>query len=234
MIWYRHWLESRQILPVLVAAVLVFAGPRAGALVFGQQPNFFESEMLRSPLAAELGRDELLAWTAFAERIFTTVFLSGLFLAGNGMRSQAIPGRHAVEYTLSLPIARTTLIWTRLVASFIGALLVGLLVLSAHVADLLLRGTELPLVPMAQSYAFSVPAAMAWTAFMGAVVTFLRPLWAILLASMLGLALALPIRHAVTAFPSRGELPWDALAGLVALTALAVTLTLRVGSRREW
>jgi len=214
--------------------VLLLAGPRADALSFGpENPTRFGREMLQSPLARQLGRDELLAWSAFAERIFTSVFLSGLLLAGNGLRSQAISGHHVVECTLTLPIARAKVIGTRLAASFIGALLVGALVLSAHVMDLLLRGVDVPLAPMAQSFAFSVPTALAWTAFMGASVTFLRPLWAIL-SSLLGFALALPIRHIVTAFPSRGDVPWEGLSACVALTGLAVAFTLRTGSDREY
>jgi hypothetical protein len=234
MIWYRHWLESRQILPLLVISVLLLAGPRADALSFGpENPTRFGREMLNSPLARQLGRDELLAWSAFAERIFTSVFLSGLLLAGSGLRSQGILGHQGLECTLTLPIARATVIGTRLAASFIGAVLVGALVLSAHVVDLLLRGVGVPFSPMAQSFAFSVPTAMAWTAFMGASVTFLRPLWAIV-SSLLGFALAIPIRHVVTAFPSRGDVPWEALTAFVALTGLAVALTLRKGPDREF
>jgi hypothetical protein len=234
MIWYRHWLESRQILPLLVISVLVLAGPRADVLSFGpENPTRFGREMLNSPLARQLERDELLAWSAFAERIFTSVFLSGLLLAGSGLRSQGISGHLGLECTLTLPIARATVIGTRLAASFIGALVVGALVLAAHAADLLLRGAEVPLAPMAQSFAFSVPMAMAWTAFMGAAVTFLRPLWAIL-SSLLGFSLAIPIRHVVTAFPSRGEMPWEALAAFVAFAGIAVAFTLRKGPDREF
>lgn len=234
MIWYRHWLEIRGVLPLLVISVLLLAGPRADMLAFGaENPTRFGREMLQSPLARELGRDELLAWSAFAERIFTSVFLAGLMLAGNGLRGPAFTACRAVEYALTLPIARTTVIWTRLAASFIGAVLVGVLVLSAHVIDLRLRGVDVPLVPMAQSFAFSVPAALAWTAFMGASVAFLRPLWA-LLSSLLGFGLAIPIRHVVTAFPSGGEVPWGALTGFVTFAVLAVTLTLRAAPGREW
>jgi hypothetical protein len=234
MIWYRHWLETRGVLLLLVVSVLLLAGPRADMLAIGpENPTRFGREMLQSPLARELGRDSLLAWSAFAERIFTSVFLSGLFLAGSGLRSQGFSGHQGLECTLTLPIARAKVIGTRLAASFIGAVLMGALVLSAHAVDLLLRGIDVPLAPMAQSFAFSVPMAMAWTAFMGAAVTFLRPLWA-LLSSLLGFALAFPVRYVVTTFPARGEVPWEALAGVVAFAGLVVAFTLRMGPDREF
>jgi hypothetical protein len=236
MIWYRHWLEIRGVLLWLVISVLLLAGPRANLFrIDDSEPSrSFGREMLQSPLGHTLDEDALLAWAAYAERIWTSAFLAGIFLAGNGFRSLGLPGSQAIDYTLTLPIARTKIIWTRFTVAFLGALFAGALSLGAHVANLLFEGRPVPLAPMLESFAFSIPALAAWVAVMGACFTFLGTLWVFLASVLVGLPLFIPVRDAVSASPSRGEVPWAALAAFVVLTGLAVAFTLRKGADREY
>jgi hypothetical protein len=235
LVWYRHWLEIRGVLLLLVISVLLLAGPRANLFRFDDSENpstSFGREMLQSPLGDTLDEDAL--WAAYAERIWTSAFLAGIFLAGNGLRSLGLPGNQAIDYTLTLPIARTKVIWTRFTVAFIGALFAGALTLAAHVANLLFEGRPVPLAPMLESFAFGIPALAAWIAVMGACITFLGKLWVFLGSVLLGLPLFIPVRDAVSASPSRGDVPWAALGAFVVVTGLAVALTLRKGPGKEY
>jgi hypothetical protein len=234
MIWYRHWLEIRSRLPALALVLLLAAWPGMGlngATSFEQTGRVFR-EVVGTPLAQSIEMENLFVWATFAERIPVLAWVAAFCLAGSVFGRP--PRDLSVYYTLSLPVSRRRLIWTRQMAGFAVALLVSLLMLAVQCAILLFQGRDIPFSPLITSLAFGLPVLMAWIAVMGAVNLVMNEFWALLAVSPL---LLLSLRfgfYTVTAFPARGDLPWDSMSALVAITALCVTFSISWGPNKEF
>jgi hypothetical protein len=239
MIWYRHWIEMRPVLLVISAFWLLtglgdFSG--AGSLTWDSwrsmpwQPFAMELSDLR--LAETAGVDGVTIWAGFAVRILPFAFSGVLALTGNGLRSFMAPGGLGPYYTLSLPVSRARLVWTRM-ATTVGVLSLGGATVAVAAAGILAaQGADVPWMPIAQSLALGI----VWTATLTAVATALLTLLPILAAGLAYMALfgvtTVPVSYTV-ASPARGDTPWDLLAGCVLLTAAAFAITVYQVSRGE-
>jgi hypothetical protein len=152
-------------------------------------------------------------------------------LSGAGFRTFFMPVAPVV-YTLTLPISRTRLIWTRLAAG-LGVACVGATVLTAGgVVWFTMRGQTVPIAEVLQSLVLGVVLLAAMLAIMSAVITALPTAWAFL--GILGvLALAIPNSYVVSA-PARGDVPWLAVGGYVIALAAAMLFTLAYVKAREY
>jgi hypothetical protein len=157
----------------------------------------------------------------------------GLFLGSTGLRSTFNPAGSAA-FTLTLPISRRRLIGTRLAATLAIGLGFEALWLTAHMAVLEARGVPVPYDPLLQSFAFGVPVSIAWVSVFAALMTFLSKFWWFVAGTVLAIAGAIPAQRLVTLWPLRGEMPWLELAGTLALSAIALVLTLRYGPEQEY
>src|SRR5687768_10814237 len=112
MIWYRHWVEMR-------LGVLLFAGLSLwlGFSIRGPWHSLEYGQALPlTPLGQAIGAEGVLVWAEFAGRILPFSLAASLGLSGAGFRTFFMP-LPPVVYTLTLPISRTRLIWTRLAAA---------------------------------------------------------------------------------------------------------------------
>jgi hypothetical protein len=227
MIWYRHWVEMR-------LGVLVFAGLCLwfGISVRGPWLSLeFGQPLPLTPLGQAVGAEGVLVWAEFAGRILPFSLAAALALSGAGFRTFFMPVAPVV-YTLTLPISRTRLIWTRLAAG-LGVACGGATVLTAGgVAWFTMQGQTVPIGAVLQSLALGVVVLAAMLAIMSAVITALPTGWAFL--GILGLlALAIPNSYVVSA-PARGQVPWLAVGGYAIALVAAMLFTLSYVRAREY
>jgi hypothetical protein len=227
MIWYRHWVEMR-------LGVLMFAGFSMwfGVSILGPWRSLeFGQALPLTPLGQAIGAEQVLVWAEFAGRILPVSLAASVMLSGAGFRTLFMPVAPVV-YTLTLPISRTRLIWTRLAAG-LGVACVGATVLTAGgVVWFTMRGQTVPIAEVLQSLVLGVVVLAAMLAIMSAVVTALPTAWAFL--GILGiLALAIPNSYVVSA-PARGDVPWLAVGGYVIALVAAVKFTLSYVRSREY
>ena len=227
MIWYRHWVEMR-------LGVLMFAGLCLwfGFAVRGPWHSLEYGQALPlTPLGRAIGADEVFVWAEFAGRILPFSLAASLTLAGAGLRTFFMPVAPAV-YTLTLPISRARLIWTRLAAA-LGVACAGAAVLTAGgVVWFTMQGQTVPIAAVLQSLLLGVVLLAAMLAIMSAVITALPTAWAFL--GILGLiSLAIPNSYVVSA-PARADVPWLALGGYLTALAAAMSFTLFYVRTREY
>lgn len=227
MIWHRHWLEMR--LGVLVLAGLcVWSG---FAVVGPWRSLEYGQPLPLTPLGQAIGAQEILVWSEFAGRILPFSLAACMALAGAGFRTLFMPVAPVV-YTLTLPISRTRLIWTRLAAG-LGVACAGAMLLTAGgVLWFTLRGQAVPIAAVLQSMVLGVVVLAAMLAIMSAVVTALPTGWAFL-GFLAMIALALPNSYIVSA-PARADVPWLALGGYVTALIAAVVFTVSYVRTREY
>jgi hypothetical protein len=227
MIWYRHWVEMR-------LGVLVFAGLCVwlGVSILGPWRSLeFGQTLPLTPLGRAVGADGVLVWAEFAGRILPYSLAASMALSGAGFRTLFVPVAPVV-YTLTLPISRTRLMWTRLAAG-LGVACVGATVLTAGgIVWFAMRGQTVPMAAVLQSMVLGVVLLAAMLAIMSAVVTALPTAWAFV--GIVGmLALALPNSYVVSA-PARGDVPWLAVGGYVMAMVAAMLFTQSYVRAREY
>ncbi len=174
MIWYRHWLELRIAILVASLGAVVSSWKYAGAIAdgllkldAGTSPTIFR---LFEGLVPTMGPEGVLVWGTHATYSFTLAMLVPFAFAGAGIgvqdffSSSLMPSWRTAFFTLSLPVSRFRLLWTRLATAAVATLLVFAIYLFAHVAILFSLGQVAPWAPMiAVSFAAAL-LAMAWTA----------------------------------------------------------------------
>jgi hypothetical protein len=227
MIWYRHWLEMRPGVLVFAGLCLWFGLSARGpwlSLEYGQA-------LPLTPLGQAIGTDQVLVWAEFVGRILPFSLAASLALSGAGFRTFFMPVAPVV-YTLTLPISRSRLIWTRLAAG-LGVACVGATVLTAGgVVWFTMRGQAVPVAAVLQSLVLGVVVLAAMLAIMSAVITALPVAWASV--GIVGmLALAIPNSYVVSA-PARGDVPWLVVSGYVVAMAAAMLFTLSYVRSREY
>ncbi len=132
-IWYRHWLEIR--FPVTIAGIVVALLCLLAVTVVWLGAAGPPRELDRSPWVA--GH----IWSSGAVVLFL-----GLLLWGSGVRTAGHP---SLYYTLTLPAARFTLIWTRFAVGAAATAALFAALLAAGAAALLVAGRGAPLGAMA-------------------------------------------------------------------------------------
>jgi hypothetical protein len=231
MIWYRHWLEIRPALIVVI--VLAFGMAGLFAYQIGEGP--LSRELATSHLVGLFDRPAVLSWAMYANRVGVSAWIVALILGSTGLRSLSLSSPiGSLAFTLTLPVSRRRLIATRLATTVAVGLGFEALWLITHVSILELRGLQVPYGPLFQSFAFAVPVSIAWISVLSALMTFLTKLWGFLTAIVLAIAGAIPVQRLVTLWPLRGEFPWLELGGVLTIAAVALALTLRFGPEQEY
>ncbi len=147
-IWYRHWLEIRFWVTIAgIAVALLCLLPVTAALSPAANPP---PELDRSPWVGEY------IWSSGLVVLFSFV------LCGTGVRTGIFASDHpSLYYTLTLPAARFTLIWTRFVVGAAATAALFAALLTAGAAALLVAGRVVPLGAMAASSALAGLLALA-------------------------------------------------------------------------
>ena len=172
-ILYRHWLE----LSFLVLATL---GP--WILLCGV------TAFLAVALAPEVPAVVVHAWA-----LSLAVVIAGLVFGGTGIRSGLEIAHRSVYYTLTLPVSRFTLAWTRLctAAAIASALVFGVFI--AVVVALWSTGRDVPLGSLAASMVLGLAAAVGIQALVGLVLPLVTERFSPALLSLIPVVVILSI-----------------------------------------
>lgn len=148
-IFYRHWLEIRGGLAVTGVATALIAA--IGFLVVTTSSG-------SGPETYSLGT---LAWTTAVAGL-----VAAIVVTGSGIRTNAFqPGHPSFQYTLTLPVHRTSWIFTRFLTGLAGTIAPAAVIFIVHAAALLASGNGVPLPAMARtSGAILLAAIVAGTA----------------------------------------------------------------------
>ncbi len=147
-IWYRHWLEIR--FPVTIAGIAV----ALLCVIHVTVVSLDATAALESHRVAGIAGP---VWSSGAVVLFL------LLLWGTGVRTGGHP---SLYYTLTLPAARFTLIWTRFAVAAAAIAVLFAALLTAGVVALLVTGRGVPLGAMAASAVLAVLVAVALQAVM--------------------------------------------------------------------
>lgn len=228
MIWYRHWLELRMRLPFFVlTAIALGVWPRT---LFDQENAVFTR--LLGVLSSDV---ESLALAL--SRTFFVVWGTAVALSGNGLRTwymdRIAPSDMELPFTLTLPVSRARLVGTRLVAGWLLAVLVAVLVMSSQYAAHTVQARTVSIAPMAAAVGWLAVAMAAWIVIIGAVLM-TRGFWmfASLIAAIL-VCLPLSLELVIGGLAGHLTAAVSALAALVGLAVGAWLFTMRRARRLE-
>lgn len=216
MIWYRHWLEMRWWLLPFVGFVVVGA---------------YLDALHRGPVSP----DDAMEW--FAVRVWLIGYMAAFFIGGCGLRGLWLHAHPSTYFTLSLPTARERIVLTRIAATLSAAVLIDVLAAGFTVVWLGGLPGSLAAVNLLELFVVSLPVLFGYVAFSAALSCFLHPFWYVLASVAVGVVLAVLLLRPLGA-PGTGDALSMAqwlVAGIFALLgAVAVALTLRYGTRREY
>jgi len=209
---YRHWLEVRFLVLAALGPWLLLCAATA---------------VLVAALAPEVSPVQVHAWA-----LSLAVVVAGLVFGGTGIRSGHEIAHQSVYYTLTLPVSRFTLAWTRLgaAAAIAFALVLGIFV--AVVAALWSAGHAVPLRGLAASMLLGFVAATTTQALVGLVLPLVTERFGPALLSLIPVGVILAIlrtfddrstgwAHVVRFLEFQPE-RWDLVGGL--LLAIASSL----------
>lgn len=237
-ILYRHWLEVRGKLIAGGIVGILLSILDVAAVSFGTQPG---SEGF--PLVAHI-------WLSGVAALF-----AGLFLGGTGIRTDTIePGHPSLYYTLTLPVSRFALIWTRSAIALAATLALFAAMLVAVLIALLTTGLGVPPGEMAKASLLIGLLAVPLQAVVGLLAPMwddrLRPLALALALSVVAfsviaylnydpgdlpwLVLGLPWLAPAMAFIGSPPDPWHALGAAVLIVALSLSISTLIARRRDF
>jgi hypothetical protein len=176
-ILYRHWLELRFLVLATVGPWLVLCAMTA-FLVIAVPPEI-------SPVRVH-------AWA-----LSMAVVLAGLVFGGTGIRSGHEIAHRSVYYTLTLPVSRFMLSWTRLCTSAAIAFALVFGVFIAVVATLWSAGHAVPLRALTASMLVGFAAAATAQASLGLVLPLVTERFSPALQSLIPAAVILAIVRTV-------------------------------------
>lgn len=238
---YRHWLELRHpVLVLLVAAALMSLLFPFG--VHGMSTHLAETGNLAREIRAigssvdRIPRTLVVPWAMHVQLLALLTILAPIVIVGTGLgepsRSGPLSPRHpSLLFTLSLPLSRATLVVTRFAAALAIAVMLVVLLLVMHVLSLLVVGPPLTLLPaqvatMVPSAWRAVVAIAVVLASLGLVTLILREFWAaivLVLGALAAFSWWWPsITHFIAA-ATVGQMA-AAIAGTVAIVATSVVL----------
>jgi hypothetical protein len=204
-----------------------------GVIVIGPFHSLeFGQPLPDTPLGQAIG-DGVLVWAEFAGRALPLAFVAALTLGGTAIRSLNSGTDLSPSYTLTLPVSRTRLVWTRLTTALIATALLAVLVSALAGLVLLSLGVDVPLVPVAQSVALGVVVALVLCGILGLLLTFLPFVWAALASLLVFMLAVVPISYLVSS-PARSDMPWGLLTAGLAVTLLSGMGTASRASTQEY
>jgi hypothetical protein len=132
-VFYRHWLEHAGAAVVALGFAALLCAGYAVAMYAGRDP-----------------------FTAHIIVAATAAWLLPLFLHGTGIRTNDLqPGHRSLHYTLTLPVPRSLLVWTRFAVAAVSATVLQMLLLWINTATATLLGGAAPLAAMAAASALA-------------------------------------------------------------------------------
>jgi len=217
MIWYRHWLELRgRILVVFLAAIVLGAWPVT--------PLDGENAIFTALLRAGASTRDAESLALFVSRSFVIVFGGAIALCGNGVRTwymdHIAPSDANLPFTLTLPLARASLVGSRLMAGWVLTIVMFALVMGGLYAANAIQGRMLPVGPLAKAFGWMATGMTGWILVQGAALM-TRGLW-IPASFVVGIFLSLPLALSLTLAGLAGNVTGIARSA-VALAVLGAT-----------
>lgn len=219
-IWYRHWMEMRGALLVsaVVIGILAAAYP---VILLGSTSWYAETGEIVGELDSfrvafgELEGANFVVWGLHTQVSLIAAILVGWFLAGSGVRTNSgTPLHPSVQYTLTLPVARFELLWTRWAAACAAVVVLfsSLLIVNALVA--LLMAEPVPIGTMALSSALCAVLVIGFATFLGMVMVVEERLPGFLLIALI-LALYSGLWRWLARFVAGAPVAWMTLAWIL-------------------
>src|SRR5690606_16838681 len=145
-IFYRHWLELRRPVVVLLVAAalmsLLFPWAVHGVSSYLAETGNLAREVRNvGPAGERMPRSLVVAWAMHVQLLALLTILAPILIVGTGLgepsRSGPLSPRHpSMLFTLSLPLSRATLVVTRFAAALAIAVMLVVLLLVMHVLSL--------------------------------------------------------------------------------------------------
>jgi hypothetical protein len=237
MIWHRHWMEMRGGLCVaavgMVVACLLFALVVSGSTSWYAHSGRIIKELdTLTPELAAMGSTRFLPWGAHTYACAAAAIIVGIFLAGTGIRTNGFQlGHPSMYYTLTLPISRFELIWTRFASACAAVYILFAAMLVVDCAILALMRQPVPFGPMAVSSFLAGLLVVATMAVFGV----LLPLWREQMGFLYFLAIAATTQWAwptLLSFTGSQVIPWFSI-GAISLVPVAALSTAAILARRR-
>jgi hypothetical protein len=240
MIWYRHWIEMRG--GLRVAAIFMGMICLLFPVVVGGSTSWYShsGQIIKelSALTPELramGPARFLPWAAHTWVCAAAAIIVGIFLAGTGIRTNGFqPGHGSMYYTLTLPISRFELLWTRFASACAAVYLLFAAMLVWDCAVLLVMRQPVPLGPMAASSFLAGLLVIGVMAVFGVLV----PLWKEQVSGVLFVvAITAAIQWAwptVLRFISSLNIPWLAIGAILLITSAALSAAAVLARHEEF
>ncbi len=230
--WYRHWLEIMRggaglvflLTPVLIVADLIMTAilhARTGA-----DTGFAGAAMTPEARVAFLAHLRICVFTAL---------VMWIFMGDSGIRTPTFEGRHqSLYYTLTLPVSRFDLVWTRYAAGCGAAVLVFFALLLGDSLVALAWGGGVPFGAMALASVLGCVLLCALLAPLGTLMPLVSEAagrWVVCLAVVFGAGAAGPL---ATRFVGSPAVPWMEIGWLILLIGASVSASAMVAQKRDF
>ena len=239
MIWYRHWIEMRGGLCVAAGSMAlmcllfpVFVG--GSTSWFAQSGRIIRELNALTPQLTAMGPARFLPWAVHTWVSAGAAIFVGIFLGGTGIRTNGFqPGHPSMYYTLTLPISRFELIWTRFASACAAVYALFAAMLALNCAVLLVMGQPVPLGPMAVSSFLAGLLVVPAMAVFGVLVS----LWKEQLGGLYVLAIVAAIQWAwptLLRFAGSQGIPWLSIGTILLVTGAALSAAAILARRQEF
>jgi hypothetical protein len=168
VIWYRHWLELRRTVLMLVTAAIVLGPLNASNRLFDGQPPLSPNSMFRplQTLAPTFDMTQITAIAGYQQFLWLAILLATYVLSGDAFRTFERSSGSVVtttaQYTLALPISRRRIAMTRIAAGWLIAAAGLAALLTATVVTFEVFDRTAPLVPMLLASGFASLVILFW------------------------------------------------------------------------
>ena len=239
MIWYRHWTEMRGGLCVAAvcmgAASLLFAVMVGGSTSwYAQSGRIIKEFNALTPQVTAMGPARFLPWAAHTWASAAAAIVVGIFLAGTGIRTNGFqPGHPSMYYTLTLPVSRFELIWTRFASACAAVYVLFAAMLVADCAILEVMRQPVPFGPMAVSSFLAGLVVIASMAVFGVLVS----LWKEQLSGLVFIAIAATTQWAwptLLHFAGSPAMPWLWIGAILLVTGSALSAATILARRLDF
>jgi hypothetical protein len=241
MIWYRHWIEMRG--GLCMAAIfmalmcLLFPVVVAGSTSWYAHSGRIIKELnALTPKLTAMGAARFLPWAAHTWVSAWAAVIVGIFLAGTGIRTNGFqPGHPSMYYTLTLPISRFELIWTRFASSCAAVYVLFAAMLVFDCAVLLIMRQPVPLGLMAVSSFLAALLVVPMMAVLGVLVPLWKEVSGIIYVYVVAIWAAIQWAWApLLRFIGSPSIPWLWIGAIILVTGAALSTAAILGRRLEF
>jgi hypothetical protein len=252
VIWYRHWLELRRPVALLIAFAIIagyFFARSLNREVSGLQAR---NDTLRpgiargfGPLLASLTPTQTVAVAVHAESTIFLVLLAFLVLGGNGLRivemqsasgwtgAPTLPAR-AATYTLSLPLSRPVLVVTRVGAAYAAGVIFFAVSCLIHRLVIVSAGYDVPLLPMIMISLFATVVTIFWSTVLSMLTWILGATFALFLTLIVALFSSMFVYRGMGDIAAGQRAMWQIVPLMLVTIAGVVYVTTRLVADEEF